>query len=59
MLGKGNATPTIYLSDMHDENVIRSDKGNVFVVDCDIIRFAPVGIWVQNYKNDVAFGILK
>lgn len=36
MLGKGNATPAIYLSDMHDENVIRSDKGNVFVVDCDI-----------------------
>lgn len=21
---------------MHDENVIRSPKGNVFVVDCDI-----------------------
>lgn len=30
------ATPTVYLSDMHDENVIRSDKGNVFVIDCDI-----------------------
>ena len=23
-------------SDMHDENVIRSDSGNVFVIDCDI-----------------------
>jgi len=26
----------IYLSDMHDENVIRSREGNIFVVDCDI-----------------------
>ena len=30
------ATERIYLSDMHDENVIRSPKGNVFVIDCDI-----------------------
>lgn len=30
------ATPSIYLSYMHDENVIRSPKGNIFVVDCDI-----------------------
>ena len=30
------ATPEIYLSDMHDENVIRSSSGTVFVVDCDI-----------------------
>lgn len=30
------ATPEIYLSDMHDENVIRSDAGNIVVVDCDI-----------------------
>lgn len=30
------ATPEIYLSDMHDENVIRSDAGTFFVVDCDI-----------------------
>ena len=31
------ATPDIYLSDMHDENVIRSNKSNtIFVVDCDI-----------------------
>lgn len=30
------ATPDIYLSDMHDENVIRSSSGNIFVVDCDI-----------------------
>ena len=30
------ATPDIYLSDMHDENVIRSREGNIFVIDCDI-----------------------
>ena len=30
------ATPYIYLSDMHDENVMRSENGTVFVVDCDI-----------------------
>lgn len=30
------ATPEIYLSDLHDENVIRSHGGNVFVIDCDI-----------------------
>jgi hypothetical protein len=30
------STPEIYLSDLHDENVIHSKEGNVFVVDCDI-----------------------
>ena len=30
------ATPDIYLSDMHDENVLRSAAGTIFVVDCDI-----------------------
>ena len=30
------ATPDIYLSDMHDENVIRYVEGDIFVVDCDI-----------------------
>ena len=31
------ATPQIYLSDMHDENVLRSLKSDtIFVVDCDI-----------------------
>ena len=31
------ATPEIYLSDMHDENVLRSNRTNtLFVVDCDI-----------------------
>lgn len=30
------ATPEIYLSDLHDENVIQSSEGTVFVIDCDI-----------------------
>lgn len=30
------ATSEIYLSDIHDENVIRSQSGNIFVIDCDI-----------------------
>lgn len=30
------ATKNIYLSDLHDENVIKSNDGNVFVIDCDI-----------------------
>ena len=30
-------TPEIYLSDMHDENVIRSNTTHtIFVIDCDI-----------------------
>ncbi|MBO4370905.1 MAG: hypothetical protein J5808_06065 [Paludibacteraceae bacterium] len=39
LINPGNwtfATPEIYLSDLHDENVIRSNEGNIFVVDCDI-----------------------
>lgn len=35
------ATPEIYLSDLHDENVIKSRKGTVFVVDCDIRIYTP------------------
>ena len=30
------ATPSIYLSDMHDENLIKSPQGNIFVIDCDV-----------------------
>ena len=30
------STPDIYLSDMHDENVLYSDKGGIYVIDCDI-----------------------
>ncbi len=35
------ATPEIYLSDLHDENVIKSQEGNVYVVDCDIRLNTP------------------
>ena len=30
------ATPEIYLSDLHDENVIRTKTGGIAVIDCDI-----------------------
>ncbi len=30
------ANPDIYLSDLHDENIIKSPKGNIFVIDCDV-----------------------
>ncbi len=30
------STPDVYLSDMHDENVIRDKDGVVYVIDCDI-----------------------
>ena len=30
------AKPEIYLSDIHDENVIKSASGTIFVIDCDI-----------------------
>jgi len=30
------ATAEIYLSDLHDENVIQSKEGIIFVIDCDI-----------------------
>lgn len=35
------STPEIYLSDMHDENVIRSSSGAMFVIDCDIRLNTP------------------
>ena len=34
-------TPDIYLSDMHDENIIKSKTGTFFVLDCDIRLNAP------------------
>ena len=34
-------TPEIYLSDLHDENVIKSANGNIFVIDCDIRLNTP------------------
>ena len=30
------ATPGIYLSDLHDENLIKTPQGNILVIDCDI-----------------------
>ena len=47
-------TPYVYISDMHDENVLRSSNGNVFVVDCDIRINTPElrqdGIRVLNHE---------
>lgn len=34
-------TPEIYLSDMHDENVIKDYNGTVYVLDCDIRLNTP------------------
>ena len=34
--GTPNWTPYIYLSDMHDENVIKTPQGSIIVIDCDI-----------------------
>ena len=34
-------TPEIYLSDIHDENVIKSATGVMFIIDCDIRINAP------------------
>lgn len=36
------ATPDIYLSDMHDENVLQTVDGTIVVVDCDIRINVPV-----------------
>lgn len=47
------ATPSIYLSDLHDENVIRSPQGNIFVIDCDIrintpeLRCGGTRVWTN------------
>lgn len=34
-------TPEIYLSDVHDENVIKGRNGTIFVIDCDIRLNTP------------------
>ena len=51
------ATPYLYLSDMHDENVIKTPQGNILVVDCDIRINTPElrcgGI--RTLTNDVRF----
>ena len=51
------ATPEIYLSDLHDENVIRSRDGNIFVIDCDIRINTPdlKQGGIRTLTNEVAF----
>ena len=51
------ATPEIYLSDLHDENVIISKEGNIFVIDCDIRINTPAlrqgGVRVLTTKVEI------
>lgn len=35
------SNPEVYVSDLHDENVIKSKQGNVFIIDCDIRLNTP------------------
>ena len=51
------ATPDIYLSDMHDENVIKSMLNNIFVIDCDIRINVPElrANGTRTYSTDVMF----
>lgn len=35
------STPYIYLSDLHDENLIKTPQGNICVIDCDIRLNTP------------------
>lgn len=47
----------IYLSDMHDENLIKSPQGNIFVIDCDIRINTPnlKSEGVRKLSNEVEF----
>lgn len=48
-------TPYIYLSDLHDENVIKSSKGIIYVIDCDIRLNTPdlkLG-GIREFSNEV------
>lgn len=50
-------TPYIYLSDMHDENLIKSANGIIYVIDCDIRLNTPdlkLG-GVRSYSNEIEF----
>ena len=51
------STPNIYLSDMHDENLIKSKNNNIFVIDCDIRINTPElkQDGVRVYTNEVEF----
>ena len=53
------ATPDIYLSDMHDENIMKSPQGNIFVIDCDIrINTPDLGCGgVRTLSHDVVIGL--
>ena len=53
------ATPGIYLSDMHDENLIKSPQGNIFVIDCDIRINTPnlKCEGVRERSNEVEFTV--
>lgn len=50
-------TPFIYLSDLHDENLIKSESGSIYVIDCDIRLNTPdlrLG-GIREYSHDVEF----
>lgn len=51
------ATSYVYLSDLHDENVIRTPKGNVCVIDCDIRINTPAlkSGGIRHWTNEVEF----
>ncbi len=51
------ATPCIYLSDMHDENLIKSPRGNIFVIDCDVRINTPdlKCNGIRKLSNEVCF----
>lgn len=47
--------PYIYLSDLHDENVIKSASGTIYVIDCDIRLNTPdlKLDGVRNFSNEI------
>ena len=49
----------LYLSDMHDENLIKSPQGNIFVIDCDIRINTPnlKCEGVRKLSNEVDFTV--
>jgi hypothetical protein len=51
------ATTEVYLSDLHDENVLKSTNANVFVIDCDIRINVPelrCG-GMRKYSTEISF----
>lgn len=51
------STPEIYLSDMHDENLLKSNSGTIFVIDCDIRLNTPdlKLDGVRTFSNEIIF----